>query len=1249
MFSKFRWDSLFCALSGSRIWLLAACVLLATIAAPSIRNGQSTVAAHPSEDGIWEPVETAGMSVAGVPQVARRLKINQKALGALLDKAPLESDLPLRESSAILNLPFPDGSFGQFRIQESPILEPALAARYPEIHSYRGECIDNPSISLRFDWSPFGFHAKILTNNDTISVYSLDPKDISLCASYFGSDVQDSLTDTQCLVDQVHEAGKAARRSGAIANAVGGTLRTYRIAISTTQEYTNSSSLGRGTIAGTIASINTWLNGINAIYERELSVRLTLVGNNDQVIYTAEPDPFTNGNTYSMLNENRPVLRDKIGQNNYDVGHVLGTGGAGIAYVGVVCDTYVYDSLGPLKGGGASLMNGPVGNDTWLGLLAHELGHQFGARHSFNAITAGSCGPNRSKYSAVESGGGVTIMGYAGVCSPDNISLTRSLRFHSLSTQEINDYLAVEGTCATTSSTGNSVPTINAGANYTIPSRTPFALTATGSDADAGDTANLTYAWEQYDVGGDNYGNPAYTDAGDPIDTTRPIFRPYSPATAPTRYFPSLTYILNNANIPPETSGSVRVAESLPQVSRTLNFRATIRDNRGGVNEDAMVVTVSGAAGPFVVTQPNAAVTWNGGSAQTINWNVANTHLSPISCANVRISLSVDGGNTFPYILATSTANDGTEPVVIPTGLNTSSARIKVESVGNIFFDISDAGFSIVSTSSCSYSFTPSNQNFSTAAGTGTIGVTTANGCVWTATSNAGWIAITGGGSGSGNGTVQISITANSGPQRTGTINIAGQMVSISQASGCTYSLSAISQSFASAGGTGQINVTSGSGCPWTAISNVSWITISGGGTGTGAGAVNFNVAANNTPQRTGTITVAGQTFTIQQSNGCSFSVTPANHFFNRNGGGSTASVSTGQGCAWTVMSNSGWLSITTANTGNGAGTVQFSTGAFTGPGSRTGTLTIAGLTVNVTQNFTSRVPNGDFDGDGRTDYSVWTPSSGLWRINRSSGNILQTTTWGLGAAPVYDLAVPGDYDGDGKADIAVWRTTDGYWYILQSSNNAVRAVSWGYGLSPYLDVPVPGDYDGDGKTDIAVWRKRDGFWFIIRSSNNQMAVGTLGNGGSDRPVPADYDGDGKTDLAVWRDSDGLWQILQSSNAQTRTMNWGSALAPINDLPVPADYDGDGKADIGVWRQSTGYWYILKSSNGQLIAMAWGAGYAPYSDLPVPGDYDGDGKADFAIWRQLDFMWYVLRSSDSTVSMQSLGQTGDITLPTPRR
>lgn len=1248
MHSNFGWKTFVRNCHRLRIWLPASCLLLIVIASQLVKTGQSTAAAQWNED-LWQPVENAGVSVAGIPQTARRLRLNARALSTILDKAPLESALPLQESDAVVSLPLPNGSFSRFRIQESPIMEPALAARYPEIHSYRGECIDDPTISMRFDWSPYGFHATILKNDETISVHSLDPKDNSLCTSYLSSDVQDSLTDTQCLVDQVHEVSRAGQRSGVIANAVGGTLRTYRIAISTTQEYTNASSLGGGTVAGAIASINAWLTGINAIYERELSVRLTLVGNNDQVIYTAEPDPFTNGNTFSMLNENRPVLRDRIGQNNYDVGHVLGTGGAGVAYVGVICNSYVYDNLGPLKGGGASLMNGPAGNSTWLGLLAHELGHQFGARHSFNAITAGSCGPNRSQFSAVESGGGITIMGYAGVCSPDNISTTRSLRFHSLSAQEINDYLAVEGICATTSSTGNAVPTIDAGANYTIPSRTPFALTATGSDANPGDAANLTYVWEQYDVGGDTFGNPAYTDAGDPINTTRPIFRPYAPTTTPTRIFPSLTYILNNANIPPATSGGVQVAESLPQVSRTLNFRATIRDNRGGVNDDSMVVTVNGAAGPFAVTQPNAAVTWNGGSSQTVTWDIAGTNLSPISCANIRITLSVDGGATFPYVLATSTPNDGSEAVAIPMGLNTSSARIKVESVGNIFFDISNVGFTIASTSSCSYSFTPSNQNFSTAAGAGTIGVTTANGCVWTATSNAGWISITGGSSGSGNGTVQFSIASNSGPQRTGTINIAGQLITISQASGCTYSLTTSSQSFAAAGGSGQISVNSGSSCPWTAASNASWITISSGAAGTGSGTVSYSVAANNTPQRTGTITVAGQTFTVQQSNGCSFSVSPVNHFFNRNGGGTTATVSTGQGCTWTGSSNAGWLSITTGGSGSGPATVQFSAGTFSGPGSRTGTLTIAGQTITVTQNFTARISNGDFDGDGKTDCSVWTPSSGLWRINRSSGNTQQTMTWGLGVSPVNDLAVPGDYDGDGKADIAVWRTTDGFWYIVQSSNNAVRAVSWGSGLSPYLDVPVPGDYDGDGKTDIAVWRKRDGYWFIIRSSNNQMTVALLGNGAMDRPVPADYDGDGKTDLAVWRDSNGLWQILQSSNGQTRTQNWGSALAPYNDLPVPADYDGDGKADIGVWRQSTGYWYILKSTDSQLLALAWGAGFAPYSDLPVPGDYDGDGKADFAIWRQLDFMWYIRRSSDATLSTQSLGQTGDVTLPAPRR
>ncbi|MGH9800808.1 MAG: putative Ig domain-containing protein, partial [Blastocatellia bacterium] len=417
-------------------------------------------------------------------------------------------------------------------------------------------------------------------------------------------------------------------------------------------------------------------------------------------------------------------------------------------------------------------------------LWSHEVGHQFGANHSFNG-TASFCGSvgNRSPGSAYESGSGSTIMSYAGVCDSDNITLSRDLRFHAKSFDSITGYLGT-GLCAQTSATGNNVPTVNGGADFTIPKNTPFTLTATGNDADAGDVPNLRYVWEQYDSGSTNYGNPPYDDGRDTAASTRPIFRPFPIVASPARSFPSLTYILNNANDPPDTVSGLRTAEELPRIGRTLNFRATIRDQRGGVNIDDVQLQVAGNAGPFIVTAPESAVTWTGGTNQTVSWDVAGTNIGPVNCANVKISLSTDGGNTFPTVIAASTPNDGSETITVPVGFSSSTARIKVEAAGNIFFDISGVNFTL-QPGSCTYSINPASQNFPGASGNGSVNVTAPVGCAWTAVSNVGWVTINGGTPGNGNGTVNYTVAANTGGARNGTMTIAGQTFTVIQATAC--------------------------------------------------------------------------------------------------------------------------------------------------------------------------------------------------------------------------------------------------------------------------------------------------------------------------------------------------------------------------------------------------------------------------------------------------------------------------------
>jgi len=268
--------------------------------------------------------------------------------------------------------------------------------------------------------------------------------------------------------------------------------------------------------------------------------------------------------------------------------------------------------------------------------------------------------------------------------------------------------------------------------------------------------------------------------------------------------------------------------------------------------------------------------------------------------------------------------------------------------------------------------------------------------------------------------------------------------------------------------------------------------------------------------------------------------------------------------------------------------------------------------------------PAFDFDGDGKSDVSVFRPSSGTWFTSTNPA-----TNFGaiqFGAAD--DTLVPADYDGDGKTDVAVFRPSNGTWYI-QRSQLGFTFITFGAGS----DVPVPADYDADGKADIAVFRPSTGTWFT--SINPATNFGSIQFGAAgDKPVPADYDADGKADLAVFRPSNGVWYLLQSSLGFT-----GIAFGDGADKLVPADYDADGKADIAVFRPSNGVWYLQQSTNG-FTGIAFGFG----TDLPVPADYDSDGKTDLSVFRESNGVWYQQRTTQGFTGI-AFGAAGDKPAP----
>jgi hypothetical protein len=450
-----------------------------------------------------------------------------------------------------------------------------------------------------------------------------------------------------------------------------------------------------------LAAFNATLTRCNGVYEKDLALHLNLIANTSSVIYyNTATDPYST--TLSQWNlQLQQTLTSVIGSANYDIGHMFGaTGGGGNAgCIGCVCiDPANNNSLA--KGSGiTSPADGiPQGDNFDIDYVVHEVGHQLGGNHTFSHSLEGT-GVNK------EVGSGITIMGYAGITAQDVAPHSIDI-YHEATIAQIQANLATKTCPVSTNITANNVaPVIAALSNYTIPISTPFALTGSATDAN-GDA--ITYCWEQ----NDNSTVSGTSSVASPTKASGPNWLTFSPSASGTRLFPKLSTILAGLNVTPVLPGGDAGTniEALSSVSRTLNFRLTVRDNHAfssaapvAVGQTAFadaVVTVSNTSGPFAVTAPNTAVTWAGGSAQTITWSVNNTTAAPVSCANVKISLSTDGGQTFPTVLATSTPNDGTESLVIPVGATT-TARIKVEAVGNIFFDISNTNFTIGGAVAC--------------------------------------------------------------------------------------------------------------------------------------------------------------------------------------------------------------------------------------------------------------------------------------------------------------------------------------------------------------------------------------------------------------------------------------------------------------------------------------------------------------------------------------------------------------------
>ncbi|MEY2691973.1 MAG: hypothetical protein RIT03_363 [Bacteroidota bacterium] len=571
-------------------------------------------------------------------------------------------------SSKIVNFPTVSGEIAHYRIKESSNLDPELAARYPEIKSYVGQGVENPAAVIYFSISPLGVQTMLINPDKSAEFIEPYTTDLSSYVVYRRQDKAASLTPFECKM--IADAPSDITSSTARPNADDALLRTFRLAMSCTGEYT---AYFGGTKAQALAAINNTMTRVNGVFELDFGARMVLIANTDLVIYTAAAtDPYSAATSMSSWNAQlQSTLTSVIGEANYDVGHLFGASGGGgnAGCIGCVC-------VNGSKGSGiTSPADGiPMGDNFDIDYVAHELGHQFGANHTFTISNEGT-GVH------MEPGSGSTIMGYAGITTAD-VQPHSDPYFHAISIQQVTNNIKAK-TCSVNTASGNAVPTANAGLDYTVPKSTPFMLTAIGTDAN-GDV--LTYNWEQMD-------SQTTTAAPSATKTTGVNFRSYNSSTNPTRYFPKLSSILTGATT---TAGTELSVEALPSVARTLNFRVTVRDNHAGApanNSDDMIVTVNATAGPFAVSVPNTAVTYVGGSTQTITWAVAGTTANNVNCANVDILLSTDGGATFNMLLA-ATPNDGTQAVVIP---NTPGAtnRIMIKGTNHIFFDVSNTNFTI--------------------------------------------------------------------------------------------------------------------------------------------------------------------------------------------------------------------------------------------------------------------------------------------------------------------------------------------------------------------------------------------------------------------------------------------------------------------------------------------------------------------------------------------------------------------------
>lgn len=600
-------------------------------------------------------------------------------------QAPFRGDGVI--SPIYMELPNSNGGFDEFNLFQTQTMSEGLASKFPSISSYVGVSKDK-KLHLRLTITNQGIYGMIMGGDGYVYINPMTQSG-TIYKVFNRHETTRSIDLMQCMVTNTsHQELITGPQNKVMVNDA--VLRTYVLAVATTGEYSqyhiNAAGAGSATDvekkAVVLAAIVVTMDRVNGLYENAVALTMTLVPNEDQIIFlNGSTDPFTNNNASVLINESLSVINSEIGFSNYDIGHTFSTGAGGLAQL--------YSPCTGNKARGVTGTSAPVGDAYDIDFVAHEMGHQFGANHTFNS----SCSGNRNPSTAMEPGSGSTIMGYAGVCSPYNIQGHSDPVFHAVSINEIyNNITNGSGSnCPTESSIANTAPTVTPIPNYNIPYGTAFKLTMNATDAE-GDA--LTYSWDQMD-------NQVSTMPPVPTASGGPIFRSIDPEVSNVRYFPNLNSILAG-NLAP-------MWEVVPEVARTIHFTGTAWDNNvlgGQSTQETITINVKNT-GPFVVTSQNdvgneyAQNEW-----VTITWDVAGTTANGINCANVDIYLSYVAGLSFPVTLISDTPNDGSQTVRMPIGQASTLCKLMVQGSDNIFLDINNSFFTITEEVMASEDFT---------------------------------------------------------------------------------------------------------------------------------------------------------------------------------------------------------------------------------------------------------------------------------------------------------------------------------------------------------------------------------------------------------------------------------------------------------------------------------------------------------------------------------------------------------------